>query len=81
MAHRTLMLFDLVAQKWTQAYGSEMGWSIGRTAGSISTFWTITILKRDFATVSSVIRLNDLKIENIVDIKNVGRPTNGTFAA
>jgi hypothetical protein len=80
-AHRTLMLFDLTTQKWTQAYGYEMGWEHWSHDGKYIYFLDYHDPEEGFRYRVVRLRLNDLKIENIVDIKNVGRLTNGTFAA
>ena len=80
-AHRTLMLFDLTTQKWTQAYGYEMGWEHWSHDGKYLYFLDYHDPEAGFHYRVVRLRVNDLKIENIVDIKNVGRLTNGTFAA
>jgi Tol biopolymer transport system component len=80
-ARRTLMLFDLTTQKWTQAYGYEMGWKHWSHDGKYIYFLDYHDPEAVFRYRVVRLRLNDLRIENIVDIKNVGRLTNGTFAA
>jgi DNA-binding winged helix-turn-helix (wHTH) protein/Tol biopolymer transport system component len=69
-----LMLFDLVTQKWTQVFGSPIGYLLWSHDGTYIYF-------QDMRNAERIVRLRvrDRKIENIVDIKNVGRLTTGTF--
>jgi DNA-binding winged helix-turn-helix (wHTH) protein/Tol biopolymer transport system component len=69
-----LMLFDFATQKWTEAFGSEIGYLLWSHDGKYIYF-------QDMRNSERVVRLrlSDRKIENIVDIKNVGRLTTGTF--
>jgi DNA-binding winged helix-turn-helix (wHTH) protein/Tol biopolymer transport system component len=69
-----LMLFDFVTQKWTEAFGSEIGYLLWSHDGEYIYF-------QDTRNAERIVRLrlSDRKLENIVDIKNVGRLTTGTF--
>ena len=69
-----LMLFDFVTQKWTQVFGSPIGYLLWSHDGKYIYF-------QDMHNAERIVRLrlSDRKIENIVDIKNVGRVTTGTF--
>jgi dipeptidyl aminopeptidase/acylaminoacyl peptidase len=75
---RKLMLFDTSTQKWTEAFGSEMGWEQWSHDGS-----SIYFLDYGHGFHYQVVRLrlSDRKIEHIVDVQNVGRLTTGSFAA
>jgi Tol biopolymer transport system component len=76
--HRTLMLFDLSTQKWTEAFGSEMGWEQWSHDGRYIYFLDYG---QGFHYRVVRLRLSDGKIANIVDVQNVGRLTTGSFAA
>ena len=69
-----LMLFDLVTQKWTQVFDSPVGYLLWSHDGKYIYF-------QDMHNAERIVRLriSDRKLENIVDIKNVGRVTTGTF--
>lgn len=69
-----LMLFDFVTQKWTEGFGSEIGYLHWSHDGKYVYFQDMRNSERIVR-----LRLSDRKIENIVDIKNVGRVTTGTF--
>jgi len=73
-AAQKLMLFDFVTQKWTEAFGSEIGYLLWSHDGKYIYF-------QDMSNAERIVRLrlSDRKIEKIVDIKNVGRLTTGTF--
>jgi WD40 repeat protein len=81
MAHRTLMLFDLSTQKWTQAFGSEMGWNQWSHDGRYIYFQDAHNAAHELHRRVVRLRLSDGKIENIVDVQNVGRLTTGSFGA
>ena len=75
-----LMLFDFATQRWTQAFGSEMGTASWSRDGKFIYFQAYHNPAQ--AGVQSRIvrfRLKDRKIENIVDLRNVGRLTAGTI--
>jgi Tol biopolymer transport system component len=73
-----MMLFDFATQKWTEAFGSEVGYPWWSREGKYIYF-------QDWSNAAQVahnrivrLRLSDRKIENIVDVKDVGRMTTGT---
>jgi DNA-binding winged helix-turn-helix (wHTH) protein/Tol biopolymer transport system component len=75
-----LMLFDFATQRWTPAFGSEMGTPSWSHDGKFIYFQAYHNPAQ--AGVQSRIvrfRLKDRKIENIVDLRNVGRLTAGTI--
>jgi DNA-binding winged helix-turn-helix (wHTH) protein/Tol biopolymer transport system component len=80
MAHRTLMLFDLSTQKWTEAFGSEMGWEQWSHDGRYIYFSDYNPAQELHPRVVRL-RLSDGKIENIVDLQKAGRLTAGSFGA
>ena len=77
-----LMLFDVSAQKWTEAIGSQVGsnpmWS--RDGKYIYFQYFGKQLDRGGDESIARLRLSDRKIQDIVDVKDVGRVTTGTFA-
>jgi dipeptidyl aminopeptidase/acylaminoacyl peptidase len=75
---RRLMLFDFSTQKWTEAFGSEMGWEQWSPDGRFLYFLDYG---HGFHYRVVRLRLSDGKIEPIVDVQNVGRLTTGSFAA
>ena len=80
MAHRTLMLFDLSTQRWTEAFGSEMAWNQWSHDGRYIYFMDFHNPAQGIHTRVVRLRLSDGKIENIVDVQNLGRLTTGSFA-
>ena len=74
-----LMLFDSATQKWTEAFGSPMTYPSWSHDGKYIYFqgWHDPVKHIGERIVR--LRLSDRKIENIVDVKNVGRPTTGTI--
>jgi len=70
-----LMLFDFATQKWTEAFGFEMGYPSWSRDGKYIYFQDSH--NQDERIVR--FRLSDRKIENIVDLKDVGRLTTGTI--
>jgi len=80
MAHRTLMLFDVSTQKWTEAFGSAMGWEQWSGDGRYVYFSDYNPVQRLHPRVVRL-RLSDRKVENIVDVQSVGRLTTGSFGA
>jgi Tol biopolymer transport system component len=81
MADRTLMLFDVSSQKWTQAFGSAMGWENWSHDGKYIYFLDHHDPAQGFGYRVVRLRLSDRKTESIVDIKNIGRLTTGMFAS
>jgi DNA-binding winged helix-turn-helix (wHTH) protein/Tol biopolymer transport system component len=66
-----LVLFDFATQKWTEVFGSEMGYPSWSQDRKYIYFNERNLIVR--------LRLSDRKIENIVDVKDVGRMTTGTI--
>jgi hypothetical protein len=81
MPHRTLMLFDLSTQKWTEAFGSEMGWEQWSHDGRYIYFSDYHNRAQEPQPRVVRLRLSDGKIEPIVDVQNLGRLTIGSFGA
>ena len=75
-----LMLFDFATQKWTEAFGFEMGFPSWSRDGKYIYFFQ-EFYKQDVRERIVRFRLSDRKIENVGDFKNVGRRTTGTIAA
>jgi len=76
-----LMLFDVSTQKWTEAFGSEMGWDQWSHDGRYIYFQDPHNAAHELHRRVVRLRLSDGKIENIVDVQNVGRLTTGSFGA
>jgi Tol biopolymer transport system component len=74
-----LMLFDFSTQKWTEAFGSEVGYLWWSHEGKYIYFQDKSDSAKGAHNRVVRLRLSDHKIENIVDIKNVGRLTTGTI--
>ena len=70
-----LMLFEFSTRKWTELFGSEMGYPSWSHDGKYIYFqnWHDPIGERIVR-----LRLSDRRVENLVDIKDVGRLTTGT---
>ncbi len=76
-----LMLYDVSAQKWTEAFGSQVVYPTWSRDGKYIYFRHFR-KQRDRGVESIArLRLSDRKIEDIVDVKGVGRVTMGTFVA
>jgi predicted mannosyl-3-phosphoglycerate phosphatase (HAD superfamily) len=73
------MLFDFATQKWTGAFGSEIGYPWWSHDGMYIYFQEGRNSAQDLRNRIVRLRLSDRKIENIVDVKNVGRMTTGTI--
>jgi Tol biopolymer transport system component/DNA-binding winged helix-turn-helix (wHTH) protein len=74
-----LMLFDFSTQKWTEAFGSEVGYLWWSREGKYIYLQDKGISAQGFYNRIVRLRLSDRKLENIVDVKNVGRLTTGTI--
>jgi hypothetical protein len=74
------MLFDSATQKWTEAFGFEMGYPSWSRDGKYIYFFQDSY-KQDVREHIVRFRLSDRKIEDIGDLKNVGRRTTGTITA
>lgn len=74
-----LMLFDFSTQKWVEAFGSEMGYPSWSHDGKYIYFqsWHDPIKRIGERIVR--LRLSDRKVENVVDIKDMGRLPTGTI--
>ncbi|HEY6263974.1 MAG TPA: winged helix-turn-helix domain-containing protein [Candidatus Acidoferrum sp.] len=73
-----LMLFDFSTQKWT-ALGIEGGYQCWSHDGKYIYFQNWVNSEQSIGERVVRLRLSDRKIENIVDVKDVGRPTTGTL--
>jgi DNA-binding winged helix-turn-helix (wHTH) protein/Tol biopolymer transport system component len=73
-----LMLFDFATQTWTEAYGTEVGYPWWSREGKYIYFQDWSNAAQDAHNRIVRLRLTDRKIENIVDVKDVGRMTTGT---
>jgi len=79
---RKLMLFDLATQKWTEeVLGSEVGYPWWSREGKYIYFLASSNPAQVAFNRIVRLRLSDRKIENIVDVKDVGRMTTGTVVA
>ena len=70
-----LMLFEFGTQKWTEMVGFETGYPCWSRDGKYIYF----VDPHNDAYRIARLRLNDRKIENIVDLSRVGRSTAGTI--
>ena len=71
-----LMLFDFATQKWTEAFGSIMGYEIWSQDGKYIYFESFN---QDVGDRIVRLRLSDRKIEKVVDLKDLGLGQGGTF--
>jgi DNA-binding winged helix-turn-helix (wHTH) protein/WD40 repeat protein len=78
-AAEKLMLFDFATQKWTEVFGSKIGYLSWSHDGKYIYFQDLRSSAQDKRNRIVRLRLSDRKIENIVDVKNVGRMTTGTI--
>ena len=76
---RRLMIFDFETQKWTEAFGPEVGYPWWSREGKYIYFQAIGNPAQVAHDRIVRLRLSDRKIENIVDVKDVGRMTTGTI--
>ncbi len=74
-----LMLFDFATQKWTEAFGYEIGYQWWSHEGKYIYFQDKRNSAQGARNLVARLRLSDRKIESIVDVKNVGRVTTGTI--
>jgi DNA-binding winged helix-turn-helix (wHTH) protein/Tol biopolymer transport system component len=75
-----LVLFDFATKKWTELFGSEMAYENWSRDGKYIYFQAHHSPAQDDVQIRIVrFRLSDRKIENIVDLRNVGRLTAGTI--
>jgi Tol biopolymer transport system component len=73
-----LMLFDFSSRKWTEVFGAQMSYPSWSHDGEYIYFqnWHDPIKHIGERIVR--LRLSDRRVENIVDVKDVGRLTTGT---
>jgi DNA-binding winged helix-turn-helix (wHTH) protein len=74
-----LMLFDFSTEKWTEEFGSNMGYPSWSHDGKYIYFQDFRNPAQDFRTLIVRLRLSDRKIENIVELKNLGHAITGTI--
>ena len=76
-----LMLFDFSSRKWTEVFGSQMTYPSWSHDGKYIYFqsWHDPVKHSGERIVK--LRLSDGKVENVGDIKGVGRLTTGTIVA
>jgi Tol biopolymer transport system component/DNA-binding winged helix-turn-helix (wHTH) protein len=73
-----LMLLDFSTQKWAEAFGSEMSYPSWSHDGKYIYFQNWHDPVKHIGERIVRLRLSDHKVENIVDVKDVGRLTTGT---
>jgi len=74
-----LMLFEFATQQWTEAFGSEIGYEWWSHDGKYIYFQHSSNLEKDPSENIARIRVSDRKVENILEVRKVGRLTTGTF--
>jgi DNA-binding winged helix-turn-helix (wHTH) protein/Tol biopolymer transport system component len=74
-----LMLFDFATQKWTVASGFEVGYLSWSHDGKYIYFQRWQNTGHEVLEHVARLRLSDRKVEDIVELKNVGRLTTGTI--
>ena len=75
---RKLMLFDFSTHKWTELFGSEMGYENWSRDGKYIYFQDYHDHAPDVGYRIVRLRLSDRKVENVAELKNLGGLT-GTF--
>jgi Tol biopolymer transport system component len=73
-----LMLLDFSTQKWAEAFGSEMTYPSWSHDGKYIYFQNWHDPVKHIGERIVRLRLSDRKVENILDVKDVGRLTTGT---
>ena len=73
-----LMLFDFSTRKWTELFGSQMSYPSWSHDGKYIYFQNWRDPVKHIGERIVRLRLSDRKVENIVDVKDVGRLTTGT---
>lgn len=73
----TLMLFDVGRKQWTELFASQVGYPAWSRDGKSLYFQRLL----DSGARESIVRLrlSDRQIEDVVDVKNIGRSAAGTF--
>jgi Tol biopolymer transport system component/DNA-binding winged helix-turn-helix (wHTH) protein len=74
-----LMLYDFSSRKWIEAYGSQMTYPSWSHDGKYIYFQNWHDPVKHIGERIVRLRLSDRRVENIVDVTNVGRPTTGTI--
>jgi Tol biopolymer transport system component/DNA-binding winged helix-turn-helix (wHTH) protein len=74
-----LMLFDFSSRKWTEVFGSQMSYPSWSHDGKYIYFQNWKDPVKHTGERIARLRLSDRKVQNIVDIKDVGRLTTGTI--
>jgi Tol biopolymer transport system component len=77
LTNRKLMLFDVSTQKWTEAFGSPMAFANWSHDGKYIYFLDFHNAAQGFDERVVRFRLDNRKIENIVEVQNIGRLTTG----
>ena len=73
-----LMLFDFSSRRWTEVFGSQMGYPSWSHDGKYIYFQNWHDPVKHIGERIVRLRLSDRKVENIVVVKDVGRLTTGT---
>jgi Tol biopolymer transport system component len=76
-----LMLFDYSSRKWTEVFGSQMTYPSWSHDGKYIYFQNSYDPVKHIGKRIVRLRLSDRKVDNIVDVKDVGRLTTGTIVA
>jgi Tol biopolymer transport system component len=71
-----LVLFDFATQKWTEAFDSEIGYLSWSHDGKYIYFQDVRNSERIVR-----LRISDRKLENVLDMRNVGRLITGSFVS
>lgn len=74
-----LMLFEFATQKWTEAFGSDIGYEWWSHDGKYIYFQHWHNPQQNTSENIARIRISDRKFENIVEVRKVGRLTTGTI--
>jgi dipeptidyl aminopeptidase/acylaminoacyl peptidase len=73
-----LMIFDFTSQQWTEAFPSQVGYETFSRDGK--NIYFLNDPAPEFSYRVLRLRMSDRKVEEVVDLKNAGPLTNGTFA-
>jgi hypothetical protein len=76
---RSIPLVRTLLQKWTEAFSSEVGYLCWSHEGEYIYFQDKGISAQNYHNRIVRFRRSDRKIQNIVEVKNVGRLTTGTI--
>jgi serine/threonine protein kinase/Tol biopolymer transport system component len=75
--NQTLMLYDVATQSWAEIFGSLAGYETWSHDGKYIYFEGLTAADTSFRVLR--LRLSDRKIEEVADMRKVGRITAGGF--